>query len=140
MTRLKNSNVGPWSELANHTFEMGPLKKAGKVFLSELLGTTGAEISLNRLEAGDSYQFLHRHRTHEEIYVIVSGRGDFLIDGEQIAVQEGSAIRMAPHAVRTVRASADESLCYLCIQAVDGTLKSRTVTDGELVSGEVIWR
>ncbi len=140
MASFQAANLGPWSELATHTFEPGPLKKSGKVFLSELLGTTGSEISLNRLEPGDSYQFLHRHRAHEEIYVIVSGRGDFLIDGEQFAVREGSAVRIDPTAARAVRASADKALCYLCIQAVAGSLNSRTVTDGELVAGEVIWR
>lgn len=140
MSNVVSYEVGRWSSLGDHLFEAGPHKKPGKVFLSERLESTGAEVSLNRLEAGQGYSFLHKHETHEEIYIVVSGSGDFQVDGEQIPLREGTTLRVAPEGARSIRAAAHEPLCFLCIQAVDGTLKQRTVADGRLVEGPVVWK
>lgn len=140
MSNVVSYEAGQWSSLGDHQFQAGSLKGRGKVFLSERLESTGAEVSLNRLEAGQGYPFLHKHETHEEIYIVVSGSGDFQVDGQQIPLREGSTVRVAPNGARSIRASADGPLCYLCIQAVDGTLKSRTVTDGRRVEGPVVWK
>ena len=140
MSNVVSYEVGPWSSLGEHLFQAGSRKRPGKVFLSERLESTGAEVSLNRLEAGQGYPFLHRHVTNEEIYIVVSGTGDFLVDGQQIPLREGSTVRVAPEGARSIRASAHEALCYLCIQAVDGTLTQRTVEDGRLVEGPVVWK
>ena len=43
----------------------------GKIFLGQELGMTGAEVSLQCLAAGEDAPFLHSHKTHEEIYVII---------------------------------------------------------------------
>lgn len=140
MKNFELFDAGRFSELQQHLFEMGPLRKAGKVFLSAPLQTSGMEISLNRIEPGDGYEFLHRHETHEEVYIVVSGSGDFQVDGEQFPVREGFAIQVRPAGARTIRASGDEPLCYICIQAVVGSLAHRTVTDGRLVAGTVHWK
>jgi len=140
MSNVVSYEAGPWSALADHVFQSGPLKRAGKVFLSGPLQSTGAEISLNRLEPGEGYPFFHHHEKHEEIFIVVSGSGDFLVDGQQIPLREGSAVRVAPAGARSIRASAHEALCYLCVQAVDGTLTQRTVTDGRHVEGPVVWK
>lgn len=139
MNHYNTFEAGPWNQLQNHCFKLGQLERPGKLFLSELIDSTGCEISLNRIEAGDDYPFLHKHRKHEEIYIVVSGRGDFLVDGELIPVREGCVIRIAPEGVRSVRAAHDEPLTYLCIQATVDTLSSRLIHDGELVPGEVRW-
>ena len=44
----------------------------GKIFLGEELGLTGAEASVQRLAAGENPAFLHSHKTHEELYIIIS--------------------------------------------------------------------
>ena len=49
----------------------------GKIFLGQELGMTGAEASLQRLTAGEDAPFLHSHKTHEELYVIISGKGEY---------------------------------------------------------------
>ncbi len=77
MQNFQMFEAGGWKDLHQHLFEVGPLRKAGKVFLAEHLQSTGMEVSLNRIEPGDGYEFLHRHQTHEEVYLIVSGTGDF---------------------------------------------------------------
>lgn len=140
MSNVVSYEAGPWSSLGDHQFQAGSRKGRGKVFLSERLESTGAEVSLNRLEAGQGYPFLHKHETHEEIFIVVSGAGDFLVDDQQIPLREGTTLRVAPEGARSIRASADEPLCFLCIQAVDGTLKRRTVTDGQGVEGPVVWK
>lgn len=140
MSNVVSYEAGSWLLLGDHQFQAGSRKGKGKVFLSERLESTGAEVSLNRLEAGQGYSFLHKHETHEEIYIVVSGSGDFQVDGQQIPLREGSTLRVAPEGARAIRASAHEPLCFLCIQAVHGTLKHRTVTDGRGVEGPLVWK
>lgn len=50
-------------------------------FLGEELGLTGAEASVQRLAAGENPAFLHSHKTHEELYIIISGKGEYEVDG-----------------------------------------------------------
>jgi len=88
----------------------------GKIFLGHELGMTGAEASLQRLAAGEDAPFLHSHKTHEELYVIISGRGEYQVDGEKIAVGEGSIIHVAPAGVRALRNTSNEEMVMMCIQ------------------------
>lgn len=91
MANYAIKNIGGWAKLQ------------GKVFMGEELGLTGAEASLQRLAAGEDAPFLHSHKTHEEIYVIISSQGEFEVDGEKNAVGEGSVIRVSPAGVRALR-------------------------------------
>ena len=88
----------------------------GKIFLGQELGMTGAEVSLQCLDAGEDAPFLHSHKTHEEIYVIISGKGEYEVDGEKMAVSEGSVIRVAPAGVRALRNTSDNEMVMMCIQ------------------------
>ena len=56
----------------------------GRVELHETLSLTGAEISINNLPAGASVPFVHSHKSNEEIYGILAGKGKVVIDGEEI--------------------------------------------------------
>src|ERR671937_603994 len=73
-----------------------PLPARGKLFLADLLGSAGLEMSLNVVPPGKGVPFLHRHRRNEEIYVVVGGRGQFLVDGRCLDVEEGTALRISP--------------------------------------------
>ena len=88
----------------------------GKIFLGQELGMTGAEVSLQCLAAGEDAPFLHSHKTHEEVYVIISGKGEYEVDGEKMAVSEGSVIRVAPAGVRALRNTSDNEMVMMCIQ------------------------
>lgn len=88
----------------------------GKIFLGQELGMTGAEASLQRIAAGEDAPFLHSHKTHKELYVIISGKGEYEVDGEKTAVSEGSIIRVAPAGVRALRNNSDKDLVMMCIQ------------------------
>src|SRR5437667_2185375 len=63
-----------------------PLPARGKLFLRKFLGSAGLEMSLNVVPPGKGMPFLHRHQHNEEVYVVVGGRGQFLVDGECIDV------------------------------------------------------
>lgn len=88
----------------------------GKIFLSQELGMVGAEASFQRLAAGEDAPFLHSHKTHEELYVIISGKGEYEVDGEKMDVSEGSVIRVSPAGVRALRNTSDEEMVMMCIQ------------------------
>ena len=88
----------------------------GKIFLGEELGLTGAEVSFQRLAAGEDAPFYHAHKTHEELYVIISGQGEYEVDGEKNNVSEGSVIRVSPAGIRALRNTGKEDLVMMCIQ------------------------
>ena len=45
----------------------------------QMLGLTGAEVSINTLPAGGSVPFVHSHQENEEIYIIMDGKGTLKI-------------------------------------------------------------
>ena len=46
-----------------------------RVELHEVLGLTGAEVSVNNLPAGAGVPFVHAHKENEEIYGVLEGAG-----------------------------------------------------------------
>ncbi len=136
------ANMGPWDKLDQYELEHPKLKRkvSGKTFLRDKLGLTSMELSLNKFPPGRAVPFLHRHRTHEELYLFVRGKGEIQIDGTTIPVTEGTCVRIAPDGARAVRNNSKEDLYYICIQAKDGSLAGATsIGDGLPVEGEVKW-
>jgi quercetin dioxygenase-like cupin family protein len=116
-----------------------PLPTRGKLFLRELVGSVGLEMSMNVVPPGKGIPFLHRHRENDEVYVVVSGRGQFLVDGECIDVEEGSVVRISPPGARAWRNTADVPLYFLCIQyRADSVVRGGTL-DGQGVEGRPAW-
>jgi mannose-6-phosphate isomerase-like protein (cupin superfamily) len=56
----------------------------------------------------------HRHRVQEEAYVVASGSGRLLVDGEVIELREWDVVRVAPEAVRAF-AAGDDGLVVIAI-------------------------
>src|ERR1700751_956994 len=75
-----------------------PMPTRGKLFLRSLLGSAALEMSLNVVPPGKGMPFLHKHQENDEVYVVVGGRGQFVVDGEGIDVEEGSVLRLSPAA------------------------------------------
>jgi mannose-6-phosphate isomerase-like protein (cupin superfamily) len=134
-------HLGATEDLRQYRFQHPKLPVAvpGKVFLQELIGLTGMEISFGLMPAGKSMPFHHKHRRNEEVYLFLRGRGQFQIDGEIHEVREGTVIRVAPAGVRAWRNHSSEDLFYVVIQARAGTIEGGTTTDGEGVPGPVTW-
>ena len=63
-------------------FNKVSVRPEARTELHDLLGLTGAEVSVNHLPAGAGVPFVHSHRKNEEIYAILSGSGKAVIDGE----------------------------------------------------------
>lgn len=135
------AHAGRWDELGGFVFRHPrlPYEAPGKVFLKNELGLTGMEVSFGKLPAGASIPFYHKHREHEELYIIVKGRGQFQIDDEVIDVSEGTAVRVAPGGVRTWRNNSSEDLCYIVVQAKEGSLAGEETSDGVGVGQSVRW-
>jgi mannose-6-phosphate isomerase-like protein (cupin superfamily) len=116
-----------------------PRPAKGKLFLRSLLGSAGLEMSLNVVPPGKGIPFLHRHRENDEVYVIVGGQGQFLVDSECIDVTAGSVLRMGPAAARAWRNNSDAPLYFLCIQyRADSVIQGGTL-DGQKVEGTPTW-
>ena len=97
--------------------------------LHDKLGLTGAEISINNLPAGAGVPFVHSHKSNEEIYAILSGKGSAVIDGEVIELNAGDWLRVAPAAKRQFQAAQDTPISYICIQVKENSLEKYTAED-----------
>jgi len=109
-------NIGKTDEIIQYELPMGPNVLHGKVFIGQALGLTGAEASFQTLVPGQDSGFLHAHKTHEEVYIILKGKGEYQVDGQVFPVEEGTIIRVAPDGLRALRNNGTEPLTMLCIQ------------------------
>jgi mannose-6-phosphate isomerase-like protein (cupin superfamily) len=69
-------------------------------------------MSLNVVPPGKGMPFLHKHQRNEEVYVVVGGRGQFLVDRERIDMEEGSVLRISPPGARAWRNNSDARLTF----------------------------
>jgi mannose-6-phosphate isomerase-like protein (cupin superfamily) len=116
-----------------------PVPAKGKLFLRNLLGSAGLEVSLNVVPPGKGMPFLHRHRQNDEVYVVIGGRGQFLVDGVCIDLEEGSVVRVSPLGARAWRNNSDAPLYFLCIQyRADSVIEGGTL-DGRRAEGKPAW-
>src|ERR1043166_8811464 len=133
--------AGPMAAWAQYFLEPPgvPRPAKGKLFLRKLLGSAGMEISWNVVPSGKGIPFLHRHKENDEVYVVIGGRGQFLVDGECIDVAEGSVLRLSPSAARAWRNNSDAPLYFLCLQyRADSVIQGGTA-DGQRVEGQPAW-
>lgn len=114
------------------------LSQKGRVMVGEVLGLTGCEISFNCTAAGQFTPFVHKHDLNEEVYIVLSGEGEFMADGQEFPIKEGSVIRVAPAAERAIKAG-KQDLTYICIQAQAGSLTKSTADDGILTESKASW-
>lgn len=133
-------SVGKLNELGEYVLQLGPdVKIPGKVFGGAALQATGAEFSFQSFAPGTETGFLHTHKTHEELYFFLSGKGEFQVDGQIFPVAEGSVVRVAPAGLRSVRNKGTEPLVMLCVQYRGATFTSEDATDGVISDAKVVW-
>ena len=127
-----------YSSMNIGTFK-GDLAQKGRVMAGQELSLTGSEISFNYTPAGKFTPFVHSHKLNEEVYIVVSGSGKFMVDGDEFDIQEGSVIRVAPAGERAIKADGGEDLAYICIQAQAGSLTQATMDDGVISESKASW-
>lgn len=121
------------------TTSIGDIQTLGRVTLHDELQLTGSEISINELPAGASVPFVHTHKQNEEVYIILKGKGQFYLDGEEFPVAEGDVIRVDPAGARCIKADAQGPIRYVCIQTRAGSLAQFTQNDGLPAEGQPSW-
>ncbi|HEY4810151.1 MAG TPA: hypothetical protein VIH71_03740 [Solirubrobacteraceae bacterium] len=88
-------------------------------------------VSLFRYASNLRSPFAHSHREQEEAYVVVSGSGRVLLDGELHELSQWDVLRVAPEVVRAFEAGPDG----LELIAIGGPKPE----DGDGVMGEANW-
>lgn len=133
-------NLGNLTEIKDYVLELSPeIKIPGKVFGGQAVGATGGEFSFQVFAPGQETGFLHTHKSHEELYFFLSGKGEFQVDGEVFPVGEGSVVRVAPAGRRSVRNNGAQPLVMLCVQYRGGTFTADDITDGDIIAEPVKW-
>ena len=142
-TNYEFINIGKLSNLTNKQYILPDSNKVldGKIFLNEFIKLSGSEISLNSFVPGQFFPFNHKHQKNEELFIILSGIGEFEIDGNKIPIKEGSIINVDPHAIRNIcNTSTDMNLQFIVIQTVKDSMNSTKPTqDGIGVSERMEW-
>lgn len=139
-THFSALSTGSFSQLNDYVLPVAPgMEIQGKVFMGQTLQTTGAEISFQSFAPGKETGFLHTHQIHEELYIFVSGKGEFQVDGQVFPVGEGSVVRVAPEGKRSVRNNGTEPLIMICVQYKAQTFTAQDAADGQLLQEPVKW-
>ncbi len=133
-------DFGELSDIKDYVLELGPdVKIPGKVFGGQSVGATGGEFSFQIFAPGQETGFLHTHKTHEELYFFLAGKGEFLVDGETFPIGEGSVVRVAPNGKRSVRNTGAEPLLMLCVQYRGKIFTADDAADGVILDEKVEW-
>ena len=112
----------------------------GKLFLKDLIKSTCSEISLSVLPPKEGVPIIHTHRANEEVYIILNGEGQYLVDGQVFPIKEGSVVRVAPEGKRCIRnTSATQQLPFICIQAKAGSIGPVGMGDCDVLDQKPEW-
>lgn len=118
---------------------IGDIRTLGRATLNSELELTGSEISINELPPGAGIPFVHSHKRNEEAYVILKGKGQFYIDGDEFDVEEGHVIRIDPAGARCLKADDQTPIRYICVQTEAKSLVQFTENDGVPVDVKPSW-
>lgn len=132
MSNTKNytqTNIGTFKDFS----------KIGRLELGKSLQLTGSEISFNHLEKGQFTPFVHAHKQNEELYIIISGKGQFMLDNEVIELKEGSIVKVSPKCERAIKADDLQSITFACLQTQENSLKQATNDDGIICKTKASW-
>ena len=81
------------------------------------LGLEAVALGLIKLQAGAGYSFTHHHAAQEEVYIVIEGAGEMVVDGELLGLARGDVVRVPAPARRALRAAEDSSLFAICAGA-----------------------
>lgn len=82
------------------------------------LGLQGVALGLINLPPGRGYTFTHHHRDQEEVYIVLSGQGELLVDGERVLLAAGDLVRVDPASRRALNNPGEAPLRIVCAGGV----------------------
>jgi mannose-6-phosphate isomerase-like protein (cupin superfamily) len=135
-------SVGKMDELYEQKFQLGPdMVMEGKVFTGQALKASGAEMSFQSFAVGESVGFLHTHKSHEELYIIIKGEGEYQVDGKVFAIGEGSIVRVAPAGKRALRNTGTTPMVMICVQYKANSFGANDAPneDGVMLNEAIEW-
>ena len=132
-------DFGKMKDLGDYVLNLGEVKIPGKVFGGQALGTKGAEFSFQIYQPGQEGGFYHTHKTHEELYFVLSGKGEYQVDDVNIPLQEGSVVRVSPNGKRTIHNNGTEPMVVLCVQYRKTPFTQEDANDGVILQEQVKW-
>ena len=102
-------------------------------FMASELATTQVALTHRRMPAqsGGKGGYGHRHKTQEEVYVVLSGSLQFKLDDDLVDVDAPAAVRVAPEVVRSVWNEGPDDATLLIVS----TRLDDPRADGEIVEG-----
>lgn len=136
-------HLGSFAGLHQYSFSvpaLGNKQIPGKVFLKDQIGLTGVEMSYNTFPPGVGMPFLHAHKENEEVYLVISGQGEFMVDETIFPIQEGSVVRVAPAGARAYRNTGTDALHFIVLQVKENSLSAATIEDGIVLEGAMNWQ
>ena len=139
---FKAISVGALDDIKDYELPLGPGQVLpGKVFCGQAAGAVAGEFSFQYLRPGQDSGFLHSHKTHEELYFILKGQGEYQVDDDIFPVSEGSVIRVSPSGKRALKNSGKEAMVMLCVQykATAFTAEDSPMQDGVILPDKLAW-
>lgn len=146
-TKIENKEysiieIGQLSELSGYSYSFpdSSFTMEGKVFIKELLELTSCEISFNVMKPNTSMPFIHKHRENEEIYIILKGFGQMLLNDKVFEIKEGSIVRALPETERAIRNNSTDNLTFIVFQGKMNSINSKQIEDGFSINKQPEWK
>jgi Cupin domain len=74
-------------------------------------------LGLIHLPPDEGYTFTHSHRQQEEVYIVITGSGQILLNGDLLDLVAGDIVRVSPETKRALKAGG-EGMLVICTGAV----------------------
>ena len=134
-------NIGNCDDLKSYSLIHAKTGKEikGKLFLKELIGTTGTEISFTVIAPKTELGFFHIHTKDEEVYIVLQGEGYYQVDDDCFPIKAGSIIRVSPEGKRSLCNTSEDDMIFICIQSKENSLDKYTYDDGKPVEHTPKW-
>ena len=94
-------------DVANSAEEYGMSPNLETRFARKPLHVEGGGFSYQRMAPNYVLPFGHRHKSHEEIYVVLAGSGHAKLEGEMQDLKQWDALSVPPHVARGFAAGSD---------------------------------
>jgi uncharacterized cupin superfamily protein len=121
---MKYAKKNLWS-IKDSSVEFGLSETQEARFPRDDLGAEQTGINFLRVKPSQREAFAHRHRTAEEIYLVLSGSGRVKLDDDLVELSPLDALRVSPGVARSFEAGADGLEVLIFGPHIEG--------DGELV-------